>query len=106
MWLGIVTDRDITVRVVAKGQDPYAMRAGGCMSSVAFTVREDAPLSECVMIMQRQQVRRVVVVDREGLVCGIVAQADVAEAAPREQSGELLRQVSEPSPEPSDAASR
>ena len=102
--VGIVTDRDIAVRVVAKGQDPYTMRAGDCMSSVVFTVREDALLSECVLIMQRQQVRRVVVVDAAGRVCGIVAQADVAESAPRVQTRELLRQVSEPSAQPTDAA--
>ena len=92
--IGIITDRDIVVRVVAKGEDASAMRADQCMSSDVFTVREDAPLNEAVLLMERQKIRRVPVVDRSGRLVGMLAQADVADAAPNEETADLVREIS------------
>ena len=94
--VGMITDRDIAIRVVAKGEDPYSMRADQVMSTDLATIDADAPLREAMMLMERKQVRRLMVVDGQGRLRGILAQADVAESASRLESGEMLQQISEP----------
>lgn len=97
--VGIVTDRDIVVRVVAKGQDPDALRADQVMSIDPATIDVDAPLSEAIGLMERRQIRRLIVVDRQRRLRGMLAQADIAEATTRLESGELLQQISESTPQ-------
>jgi CBS domain-containing protein len=94
--IGIITDRDIVVRVVAKGQDPDALRADQVMSIDPVTIDVDAPLPEAILLMERRQIRRLIVVDRQRRLRGMLAQADIAEAATRLEAGELLQQISEP----------
>ena len=93
--VGIISDRDIVVRVIAKREDPHALRAGDCMTANVLTVTPQTSLQECLVRMERRQVRRVVVVDDEGHCVGVVAQADLARLLPRENVGELVRDVSE-----------
>jgi CBS domain-containing protein len=95
--VGIVTDRDIVTRTLAAGKDPYHLTAGDCMSADVRTVSPDASLDECARLMERHQVRRILVMDRSGRVCGVVAQADLARHAPRHQAGEVVKEVSQPS---------
>lgn len=99
--IGIITDRDIVVRVIAKGQDPYSLRTDQVMSIDPITIVADAPLREAILLMERRQIRRLIVVDRKGRLLGMLAQADIAEATTRLETGELLQQVSEPSPQES-----
>jgi CBS domain-containing protein len=87
--VGAITDRDITVRCVANGQNPLEMRARDCMSVFCITVAEDSSLEECVNTMQEYKVRRVPVVDSEGICSGIVSQADIA----KHGSGKILAQL-------------
>jgi CBS domain-containing protein len=94
--IGIVTDRDIVIRIVARNQNPLEMSAGDCMSSDLLLVGPDEALEDCLMRMERKQVRRALVVDQSGKLCGMVAQADIARRAPREQTGELVKDVSQP----------
>ena len=94
--VGVVTDRDIVVRLVARGQDVRSATVSTCMTQPAVSLRPDARVSDAVEMMQAHQVRRVPVVDEQGAVCGIVAQADLARWAPSEQTGDLVRDVSEP----------
>jgi CBS domain-containing protein len=94
--VGMITDRDIAIRVIAKGQDPYSLRADEVMSTDLAMIDPDAPLGEAMMLMERKQVRRLVIVDRLGRLRGILAQADVAESTTRLETGEMLRQISEP----------
>src|SRR5205085_12043726 len=61
--VGIVTDRDIAVNVVAEGRDPYSTRVDGVMSSDPMTCNEDDDVIEAAKIMSDYQVRRVLVVD-------------------------------------------
>ena len=96
--LGMITDRDIAIRVIAKGEDPYSMRADQVMSTELATIDPEAPLREAMMLMDRRQVRRLVVTDRQGRLRGILAQADVAEGATRLEAGEMIQQLSEPGP--------
>lgn len=98
--IGIITDRDITIRAIAEGRNPLKLRAGDCMTSPVETICCEASLEECTDKMESSQVRRMIVVDQDGKVCGIVAQADIAMYAPEEETGELLHDVSMPTPMP------
>jgi CBS domain-containing protein len=94
--VGIITDRDIVVRALARRQDPSAMKAGDCMSSGVITATPDGELQECVERMEREQVRRIVVVDSFGRCVGIVAQADIATKTMMSTAADLVREVSKP----------
>ncbi len=93
--VGIVSDRDIVVRVVAEGRNPTDLTATDIMSSPVETVTEDTSLDDMFDLMEDHQIRRVVVVDQDGKVCGIVAQADIAEFS-EEEVGEVVQEISEP----------
>lgn len=94
--LGIVTDRDIVVRCVAQGKNPLQARAADVMSGPAVTVDADEDLDDAAKLMGEKQVRRLVVLDEDGLVCGIVAQADVAMNAGKGDIAKMVQEVSEP----------
>jgi CBS domain-containing protein len=94
--VGIITDRDIVVRAIAEGRNPLTLTASACMTSPAITIREDASLEDCMDLMESKKIRRVPVVDASGALVGIVAQADVARNASRQEAGELVRDVSAP----------
>ena len=96
--LGVVTDRDIAVRIVAEGRDINTACAGDAMSSPAQTVSEDSSLKDAVCLMEAAKIRRVPVVDSSGKLAGIVSIADLALAGKRKATAEVVREVSEPSP--------
>lgn len=94
--LGIVTDRDLACRAIAKGQNALHMRARDCMSMPGVVISDRATLEECCETMVKQQLRRLLVVDDQGRCCGIVAQADIALKARPKRTAELLREISHP----------
>ena len=95
--VGVVTDRDIVVRLVANGQDPTQVRAEDCMTSPAVTLKVDSDLKECAEVMSREQIRRVPIVDADGHICGIVALADLERRTDvRSLKAEVSRRVSQP----------
>jgi CBS domain-containing protein len=94
--VGVVTDRDIVCRAVAQGKDCASITASSVMSSPAVTVQERDSLDEVVRVMETNRIRRVPVVNQSGDCCGIIAQADVARAGSRTETGELVREVSVP----------
>lgn len=94
--VGIITDRDITCRCVAEGKDSGTPVAEA-MSKSAITVTPDSSLDECCKKMEDNQIRRLPVVDEDGKCCGIVSQADIAQSAKKEETGDLVRHVSKPS---------
>jgi CBS domain-containing protein len=94
--IGVVTDRDIATRAVAQGKNPLEMRARDVMSGECKTVTAEASLADCCAEMQDNQIRRVIVTDRNGRCSGIVALADVAIHASNGMTGEVVRQVSQP----------
>lgn len=100
--VGVITDRDITCRTVAQGKNPLEMTAADCMSSPVVTVTPGTSVDDCCAIMEQNQVRRVPVVDERGACCGMVAQADTAAAAPKQETARLVQDVSQPT----DSASR
>ena len=94
--VGVVTDRDIVVRAVAEGKNPGTLNVDAVMSSPAVTVQERAGSDEVTETMESHQIRRVPVVDQNGELRGIIAQADVARHLSKGEAGELVRDVSEP----------
>jgi CBS domain-containing protein len=92
--VGLVTDRDLVVRVLAEGRDPSSTTIGEIASSDLVTVQPDSDLNEALQLMAQNQVRRLPVVDGDQLV-GIVAQADIARAADEERTGEVVQDISQ-----------
>ncbi|CAN5671524.1 hypothetical protein BH23GEM8_BH23GEM8_02120 [soil metagenome] len=76
---GVITDRDIAIRAVAEGKDGRT-KVSECMTDDVETVNKNDPVRQVLELMQREQVRRVPVTDREGRLVGIIAQADLAVA--------------------------
>ena len=99
--IGIVTDRDIVCRTVAAGQNPVGRRAEEAMTMPIAAVSPGSPLEECVAEMESNRLRRMLVVDEQGRLCGIVSQADVARAAGEHHTAELVKDVSKPTDYPS-----
>lgn len=92
--VGVITDRDITCRSVAMGKNPLELTVSECMTAPAVTVSPDMDVDECCLILAQEQIRRVPVVDENGRVCGIVAQADVVRRVDPAEAGEVVREVS------------
>jgi CBS domain-containing protein len=94
---GMITDRDIVVRAIAKGRDPLGMATSEISSSELVTVGPDHDLSDALHLMAQHQVRRLPVVDDENRLVGVVSQADVALEARDKSVGEMVAEISKPS---------
>jgi CBS domain-containing protein len=95
--LGIVTDRDITVRAVAYGHDAFEDRVRDVMTPHVIACAEDQDVQGAARLMQEHQVRRLVVLDREGQPVGLLSVDDLAsEAGAEHLAGETLKRVAEP----------
>jgi CBS domain-containing protein len=93
--LGVLTDRDIAIKVVAEGKDPQSTKAGDVASKNLVTVDPEQDLDEALRLMAQHQVRRLPVVEEDGKLVGIVAQADVARHASPDRTGEVVEEISE-----------
>jgi CBS domain-containing protein len=92
--VGMLTDRDITVRAVADGQSPQTTHVRDVMSHELICCYEDQEVDVAAYLMRSQQIRRIVVVDRDKRLVGIVSLSDLAlESASPEQAGEILQDV-------------
>jgi CBS domain-containing protein len=101
--IGIVTDRDIALRIVARGINPRHTRIGECMSEALYTCHEYDSLESCMRHMARHQLRRLPVVDDYDRVIGIISQGDLAWFASmhpghgnRRAVADMVRAVSQP----------
>jgi CBS domain-containing protein len=94
--VGMITDRDITTRVVAEAADLNTTSVGDVYSRDLISVEPDQDLQEALQLMARHQVRRLPVVE-DGRLVGIVAQADIALAENEQETGQLVEAISEPS---------
>ena len=93
--VGVLTDRDIVVRAVAKGLDTNAAQVGEVASTGPITVQPDQDLDEALRLMAKHQVRRLPVVEGEMLV-GVLSQADVALEAKDSTTGDMVQEISQP----------
>lgn len=91
--VGVVTDRDIVCRTLGVGMDPTGMSAGEIMSAPVVTVTPETSFEDCKKVMEEMQIRRVPVVDENGVICGIVSLANITKFATKEDAGEVLQEV-------------
>ena len=92
--VGMITDRDLVLHVLAKDLDPHKVVVSEICSENPVTVGPDEPLDEALQRMAKDQVRRLPVVD-DGRLVGIIAQADIARVARPESTGRLVEEISE-----------
>jgi CBS domain-containing protein len=95
--VGVITDRDIALKVVAAGRDPRNTVVSDVMTNDPACCRPGDSVEAVVELMSSRQVRRVPIVDNTGAIVGIVSQADIATrlANPKE-TGEVVQAISEP----------
>jgi CBS domain-containing protein len=92
---GIITDRDLAIKVVAEALDPRATRVVEVMSENVVTCKENDDVDKALKLMQEYQVRRIPVVDNSDHLLGIIAQADVAtRLGSSRTTGRVVEQVS------------
>lgn len=97
--VGIVTDRDLAMHIVAEGRDPKSTKVGAVMTANVVTCLADDDLQKALDAMASHQLRRVPVVDGASKLVGIIAQADVATRAHQpEKTAELVKEISQASP--------
>lgn len=92
--VGVITDRDIALRVVADGRSNAQVR--DAMSPNVLTARTDEDVKEVMAKMAREQVRRIPIVDDGGMIVGIVAQADIVLETDGGDAQRTIEQISEP----------
>lgn len=95
--IGIVTDRDLVIRVLAGGGSVERVTVRDVMTTSPAHCREDDNVEQAVQLMSERQVRRMPIVDAQGRVTGIIAQADVATRVSKDDTtGEMVEAISEP----------
>jgi CBS domain-containing protein len=94
--VGIITDRDITVRAVARGMDPNQTRVEDVMTRDVLSCSSESEVEDACELMERRQVRRLLVTGQDEVPVGIVSLGDIALCLRESQSGEVLKKVSEP----------
>jgi CBS domain-containing protein len=92
--VGTVTDRDIAVRLVAEGKSPEKTRVADIASRELVTIDPDQDVDEALRLMAKHQVRRLPVVEEDGKLVGIVAQADIAKHVSAAQTGDVVEKIS------------
>ena len=95
--LGMVTDRDITIRITAEGRDANTTPVTEAMTPDVAFVFEDQDVKEAARIMQERQIRRLPVVSRDKQLVGILAIGDLAVTGDDRTTGDTLQRISEPS---------
>lgn len=96
--IGIVTDRDLTLKIVAKGLDAKSTKVETVMTGKVVTCRADDDLQKALDAMAEHQLRRIPVVDGDNKIVGIIAQADVATRIDQpEKTAEMVKEISQAS---------
>ena len=97
--IGMITDRDITVRAVAEGRDPNTPRVADAMSPRILYCFDDQDVEEAAQIMESEQIRRLPVVDRDKRLVGIISLGDIATRGQYQHlAGEVAKEVCQPGP--------
>ena len=97
--VGVLTDRDITIRAVADGRDPFSTRVDEVMTPKVVCCLDTDDVEHAAEMMQSAQLRRLLVVSEDGRLAGIVSLGDLAVRNGNDSlSGETLQHVSEPPP--------
>ena len=95
--IGVISDRDITIRALADGMDVSIMLGRDLMTAPAIYCFDDQDVGEAAKIMEENQIRRLVVLSRDDRrLVGVVSLGDLARSEPADRSGKVLQKVSEP----------
>jgi CBS domain-containing protein len=93
--IGIVTDRDLAIKVVAESRDSNKTTVGEVMTNTIVACREDDDMSSAIAAMEEHQIRRIPVIDQSGRIVGIISQADVATRVHEpERTAEMVEEIS------------
>jgi CBS domain-containing protein len=93
--VGVITDRDIAIKVAAEGKDAQSTKVSEIAARNLVTIDPQQDLDEALRLMAQHQVRRLPVVEEDGRLVGILAQADVARHADPVRTGEVVEEISE-----------
>lgn len=94
--VGVITDRDIVVRSVAKGLNPLDLTAEDVMTTPAKIIKKDLSITDCCELMEEEQIRRLPVVDEFENICGMISLADIARKSEEFRLASALKHISEP----------
>lgn len=95
--IGVITDRDIVLKVVAAGRDPKGTAVSEVMTTDPVSCLPQESIEAAMELMASRQIRRIPIVDKDGAIVGIVAQADIAtRAATPQATGQVVQAISEP----------
>jgi len=94
--VGIVTDRDLALKIVAKGRDANATKVGKVMTRQVVTCRAEDDVQKALDVMANNQLRRIPIVDDDNRIVGIIAQADVATRLNQpEKTATMVKEISQ-----------
>jgi CBS domain-containing protein len=96
---GIITDRDIVVKVLGRNRDPRRTLAGELAQDRLAHVTADAPIEDALALMRERKVRRLPVIDSEKRLCGMISEADLATHVPAEAFAELIAVIASAGPQ-------
>ena len=91
---GMLTDRDIVTKVVAQGKDPSKVKARELETGDLVWVRDDSSLEDAMRTMAHHKIRRLPVIDSNRKLVGMLSQADVVKALPKDKAGEMVEAIS------------
>jgi CBS domain-containing protein len=95
--IGVLTDRDIAIRAVASGADPTATTVDEAMTAEVVFCRDDQDIEDAAELMRDRQIRRLIILDKNDRLAGIIALGDIAVECDETMVGATLEAVSEPS---------
>ncbi len=96
--VGLLTDRDMVVRTISEGHDPNQSRVGDAMTEGVVTIYEDDSIESAAELMKKNQIRRLVVLNREDKLAGVTSLGDLATIGIQpEKKAEVVEEVSKPS---------
>jgi CBS domain-containing protein len=96
---GMITDRDIVVKVLAQGKNPATTMAGELAQDRLVFVRADAPMDQALTLMEEHKVKRLPVLDESKRLCGMITEADIAMHMPLEKTGEMVGAIAAAQPQ-------
>jgi CBS domain-containing protein len=96
---GMITDRDIVVKVLAHDRDPATTLAGDLAQDRLTCARVDMPIDRALSLMQEHKVRRLPVIDENKRLCGMITEADIARHMPQEKTGAMVGAIAAAQPQ-------
>ena len=93
--IGMLTDRDIVIRIIAEGRDANSTTVGDIASRQLVTIDPQQEIDEAVRLMSQHQVRRLPVVEEDGRLVGVIAQADIAQTTDAATAGQMVEEISQ-----------